>query len=438
MATNTYVPIATYTATGSVSTYTFSSIPATYTDLILVSNLSTAASTGNPSIRFNGDTAANYSFTTLYGNGTTASSARDSALTYLYFAVATSLDTTYTENLIVQIQNYSNTTTYKTLLARVNKASAGVEATVGLWKATPAAINSLTIFTHNGQNFSSTSTFSLYGILAEVGGSTPKATGGVVTSDATYYYHTFLTSGNFVPNQSLSCDVLRVAGGGSGGMTYGNQHAGGGGAGGLLYSTSQALTATNYSVLVGAGGAGQTVQLNTGYAGSTTIFGSLTAATGGGYGARGQTEAAGNGGSGGGGGGGDVVARTGGTGSQGSNGGTGGALSTAAAGGGGYSAAGGSASGNAGGAGGAGTNTYSTFASVTGTGVSGYYAGGGGGTGASSQGAGGAGGGTAAVNTAIGTAGTANTGGGSGGAYGGNGYPSGNGGSGIVIVRYAK
>ena len=164
-AGSTYTPIATYTATGSVSTYTFSSIPATYTDLVLVINAATAASTGNPSIRFNGDTANNYSFTILYGNGTSAASTRDSNLSYLYFAVATFLNTTYDENLIIQIQNYSNATTYKTSLARVNKASTGVEATVGLWRNT-AAINSLTIFLPNGSNFSSTSTFTLYGIAA--------------------------------------------------------------------------------------------------------------------------------------------------------------------------------------------------------------------------------------------------------------------------------
>jgi hypothetical protein len=436
MATNTYVALYTTTLTSSTPSVTFSSFSG-YTDLVIIVNAKAATTLADVCFRVNGDSATSYSRTALTGNGSAAASNRQSNASYGRSSSESYMNTTELGVYILNFQNYSNTTTYKSILCRGNRAGQGVDATINLWRNT-AAITSIEIAPEFTTNFASGSTFSLYGVLAEVGGSTPKATGGVVTSDATYYYHTFLTSGNFVPNQSLSCDVLRVAGGGSGGMTYGNQHAGGGGAGGLLYSTSQALTATNYSVLVGAGGAGQTVQLNTGYAGSNTIFGSLTAAIGGGYGARGQTEAAGNGGSGGGGGGGDAVARTGGTGSQGSNGGTGGALSTAAAGGGGYSAAGGSASGNAGGAGGAGTNTYSTFASVTGTGVSGYYAGGGGGTGASSQGAGGAGGGTAAVNTAISTAGTANTGGGSGGAYGGNGYPSGNGGSGIVIVRYAK
>jgi hypothetical protein len=430
MAANTYVAIASQTLSASAGPITFSSIPATYTDLILVLS-GTQATSGTVRIQFNGDTAANYSRTDVYADGANAYSYREANQTYINFCT---IQTTHS-NAICHIMDYTNTATYKTMLTRYNSSYSGVVALGAmLWRGTPAAITSITLT--NTSNI--TGICSLYGVLAEIGNSTPKATGGVVTSDATYYYHTFLTSGNFVPNQSLSCDVLRIAGGGSGGMTYGNQLAGGGGAGGLLYSTSQSVTATNYSVLVGAGGAGQTVQLNPGSAGSNTIFGSLTAAIGGGFGNYGQTAAAGNGGSGGGGGGGDAIARTGGTGSQGSNGGTGGALNTAAGGGGGYSAAGGSASGNAGGAGGAGTNAYSTFATVTGTGVSGYYAGGGGGAGFSSQGAGGAGGGSAAASSVIGTPGTINTGSGSGGVYGGIGYPSGNGGSGIVIVRYAK
>jgi hypothetical protein len=59
--------------------------------------------------------------------------------------------------------NYSNTTTFKTMLNRSNVPSTGTGATVGLWRNT-AAISSLTITSESG-NLQSGSTFTLYGIL---------------------------------------------------------------------------------------------------------------------------------------------------------------------------------------------------------------------------------------------------------------------------------
>jgi hypothetical protein len=62
-----------------------------------------------------------------------------------------------------------------------------------------------------------------------------KASGGTITTDGTYWYHTFTTSGTFVPYENLTADCLVIAGGGAGAATDGNdtQGGGGGGAGGL-------------------------------------------------------------------------------------------------------------------------------------------------------------------------------------------------------------
>jgi hypothetical protein len=95
----------------------------------------------------------------------------------------------------------------------------------GLWNNT-AAITSLTIAV-TGASQTIGSTFYLYGISNVTSGS--KATGGVVSSDGTYWYHTFPFSGTFTPTQSLTADYLVIAGGGGGGV----HHGGGGGAGGL-------------------------------------------------------------------------------------------------------------------------------------------------------------------------------------------------------------
>jgi hypothetical protein len=68
---------------------------------------------------------------------------------------------------IMQIMNYSNATTNKTVIARQNTggSASGAAAHVGLWRNT-AAITAITIICYNGINFVSGSTFTLYGIKA--------------------------------------------------------------------------------------------------------------------------------------------------------------------------------------------------------------------------------------------------------------------------------
>jgi hypothetical protein len=160
--TGTYTLIAKNTLTTSASSVTFSSIPSTYTDLVLVS---AAIGTGDLQAfgRLNGDSGANYSNTFLAGNGTSASSIRQSNVNSFqgdYF-LAVSTDgglTTY------NFMDYSNTTTFKTILARSGLGNKGTQAIVNLWRNT-AAINSITL-TVSANNFATGSVFSLYGIEA--------------------------------------------------------------------------------------------------------------------------------------------------------------------------------------------------------------------------------------------------------------------------------
>jgi len=451
---STHTPIATQTLASAASSVTFSSIPQGYTDLVLIANR-LSSSLDNLSMQFNGDTGSNYSFTVLYGTGSTAGSARSSNTNNPYLDYYAASESTFAAPVILNIQNYANSTTYKTTLARGSNASRGVDATVMLWRST-SAITSILLKCHDGSNFTSGSTFSLYGIA--VGNSSAKADGGSsVVTDGTYWYHTFKSSGVFVPKQSLTADILVVAGGGGAGGTYGN---GGGGAGGLVYTASQSLSTASYAVLVGAGGVG-----NLGLNGATAAVKgsnsnmvggslSLTAAVGGGGSAGGTSIT--NGGSGAGG----TYSEgtnswyTGsGTSGQGNNGGQGttvGGDKSLGGGGGGASAAGSAASNPNAGAGGAGSSTYSSWGSATKTGQlsSGtyYYAGGGGGgtdsrISSNAPGAGGLGGGGAGgTSGGAGTAGLTSTGGGGGGGgynSGGPGTAGGNGGSGVVIIRYA-
>ena len=162
-AGNTYEAIATQTLGSAAATVTFSSIPGTYTDLVLVCNATTTANTKNPVFRFNGSTATDYSYTDLSGNGSTASSTRGSNQNAIYAGVV-GISGGNESTIIANIMNYANTTTYKTALIRTSSAFNSVYATVGLWRST-AAITSIDITTLSaGQNWSIGSVFSLYGI----------------------------------------------------------------------------------------------------------------------------------------------------------------------------------------------------------------------------------------------------------------------------------
>jgi hypothetical protein len=448
-ALSSYTPIATHTLATAASSYTFSSIPATYTDLFLVVNAATGVNDIDMYIQVNSDTGSNYSWTRLVGTGSATVSSRTSNSTLGYRVGSMSGSNVGQNNAIVHFQNYSNTTTYKTILARGNNASLLVDAFSGLWRST-VAINSMTINTQSG-NFSVGSTFSLYGIANTTAGA--KATGGVITSDSDYFYHSFYATDTFTPSSAITADILTLAGGGGGG-SGGGAGGGGGGAGGYVYTSGSSLTSgTAYTCTVGAGGPGASVYTanpttSNGVNSNVTGTGlSLTAAVGGGAGGNYTTTYA-NGATGGSGGGGSAYrSDTGGVGSggsptasQGFAGGNGFQGTAYTGGGGGGAGAVGQVGQNlTGGAGGIGINTYSSFYA----GVDGGYIAGGGGGGSAEQGnaaaAGGlGGGGRGQLRGSIdATAGKANTGGGGGGFAAVNGTP-GAGGSGVVIIRYAR
>jgi hypothetical protein len=163
-AGNTYEAIATTTTSGSPSTVTFTSIPSTYTDLVLVSNVK--MSTGKTMTVAVNDSASGYSQTNLYGTGANAISNRNTSQTagIRYMGEQANVSTTNFDLSILQVMNYSNTTTYKTFLCRTTQPSATTEAIVGLWQNT-AAINKIVIAPlGGGATFADGCIFSLYGI----------------------------------------------------------------------------------------------------------------------------------------------------------------------------------------------------------------------------------------------------------------------------------
>jgi hypothetical protein len=309
MATNTYVALDKITVGTAVASVTFSSIPSGYTDLVLVSLAKTTDSGNGNDLKgqFNSDTSTNYSQTQMYGTGSSAVSGRSSNITWAKVGLTSGSGNSQFANSVCHIMNYSNSTTNKTCIARRDLADAYTVATVSLWRNT-TAITSITLAAEVG-NLAVGSTFSLYGIAAASVGA--KATGGIIYSDPSYFYHVFNGSGTFTPTQSLSADVLCVAGGGGGGYYYGA----GGGAGGVQWATSQSLTATGYTVTIGAGGPSKSGSAaGNGTVGVDSSFSSLVIAKGGGYGAGSVSSnvAGGAGGSGGGAGGGGTGSTSGG------------------------------------------------------------------------------------------------------------------------------
>ena len=161
----TYDKIATTTLGSANATITFSSIPATYTDLRLVVT-GTSNFTHTTGMQFNGDTASNYSETRLEGDGATATSGRGTSLSFLRFFGFTTTPTMFTVDLF----SYAGST-YKTSLATTSadlNGSGNVRQYVQLWRST-SAINSISfgpgVSGASGTTYSAGTSATLYGIL---------------------------------------------------------------------------------------------------------------------------------------------------------------------------------------------------------------------------------------------------------------------------------
>lgn len=165
MPTATYEKIVAYTVPSAAASVTLGSggqgtIPSTYTDLVLIINFTASTGTNNL-ITFNSDSNSNYSETDMGGDGTTKSSSRSTTQIGIRSGyVDSSSEQAFT---IVNIQNYANTSIFKTNLIRWSSNSY-VYARAGIWR-NANAITSITCSTGSG-TFSTGSTFTLYGIKA--------------------------------------------------------------------------------------------------------------------------------------------------------------------------------------------------------------------------------------------------------------------------------
>ena len=164
MAT-TYEKIATTTLSSATNTISFGSIPTTYTDLKLVLVATTSTSNQAIYLRVNADSGTNYSYTYVGGNGTAASSSRQTSVTNIDPTQLAGSSTTVPQMWDFDIFSYAGSTN-KTVLythtADLN-GSGATEKGVGLWRST-TAINAVSLTTSSG-NMNIGTTATLYGIL---------------------------------------------------------------------------------------------------------------------------------------------------------------------------------------------------------------------------------------------------------------------------------
>jgi hypothetical protein len=168
---STYTLISSNVLSSSAASVTFSSIPSTYTDLVVrVSGRSDDSANPQGSIRLyiNGNTSSVYSFTRLLGTGSTTSTYTSGSGTELFFnqGLSTTQSTTNTfGNAEIYIPSYTNSANKQIgghQAMETNSTTAYMGATAGLTRIT-SAITTIEVSLNTG-NYVSGSSFYLYGI----------------------------------------------------------------------------------------------------------------------------------------------------------------------------------------------------------------------------------------------------------------------------------
>jgi len=166
MPTPTYRPLANITLGSTAASVTFSSIPATYRDLVVIMMAKSTRTSNDQDgcfLRLNND-ASNHSRVTMLGSGAGVSSNTESNLGMPLGGNAAALMVN-----IIQVMDYSATDKHKTVLVRANtnapSVSGVVYASAGRWAST-SAVTSLVLLPEVGPNFAIGSTFNLFGVIA--------------------------------------------------------------------------------------------------------------------------------------------------------------------------------------------------------------------------------------------------------------------------------
>jgi hypothetical protein len=161
-----YESIATVTPYTTTSTVVFSSIPSTYQHL-QIRGFAAGSTAANITVRFNNNSATNYSWHYFEGTGAGTSTGSGADGTYILGPVVTNTASAYT-SMVMDVLDYSNTNKNKTTRiysgVDLNGSNTWLNMFSGAWyNNTSSAINSITL-TLGGGTFTSNSHWALYGV----------------------------------------------------------------------------------------------------------------------------------------------------------------------------------------------------------------------------------------------------------------------------------
>jgi hypothetical protein len=157
MPTATYIALANITLTGTDNSVAFSSIPASFRDLVLVWN-GDSTSVG---VRLNSDSGSNYP--QVFTQNASSYSSTDTSIALSNFGWSGN-----PHMFICNIMDYSATDKHKTVLSRASIETATTGRSVIMHAARWAntnAVNTVTVFNFSG-NMSAGVTIALYGIVS--------------------------------------------------------------------------------------------------------------------------------------------------------------------------------------------------------------------------------------------------------------------------------
>jgi len=167
---NSYESIATTTLSTTTATITFSSIPATFTHLQirLLARTNSGGADNGIKIQFNSDTGSNYSYHTLFGNGSTTTyyGEANTVSNFIDKAAGGSAGASMFGAIVCDILDYANTNKYKTtrsLGGTDRNGSGAVFLSSGAWRNTNA-ITSITLEPFDSHSFVQYTQVALYGI----------------------------------------------------------------------------------------------------------------------------------------------------------------------------------------------------------------------------------------------------------------------------------
>jgi len=166
LVTGSYESIATVSVgAGGTSYAEFTSIPSTYSHLEIRGMMKNSADEGIL-MRFNSDTASNYSAHYLYGTGSSAGSGNGAPLSYTY--AASGPTSQQPSAFVISILDYADTNKYKTTRVLsgtdINGTGGYIWLFSGNWRST-SAISTIRIYPNAG-TLQQYSHFALYGIKA--------------------------------------------------------------------------------------------------------------------------------------------------------------------------------------------------------------------------------------------------------------------------------